>query len=214
MDRSAVILAFSNAQTLSDDKGVWDMNGKALIGHTVDSIKGIVDEVIVVVDSQQRADAYAKLVAPKVVFAVDEGKMKNPVAAALTGLQTAQGDYCMLLPYDSPFISKDIALLLFECGIGKSATVPRSPDCEVEALHSVYRRCVAVEAAQKALCEGVSDLAVMVEHMRGVRYISTMVIREMDPELKTFIKINSPMDSKRLSNIGKAKPDKKTKNRR
>jgi molybdenum cofactor guanylyltransferase len=211
MDRSAVILAFSNFQGLSDDKGVWDLNGKPLIAHTVDNVKGVVNEVVVVVDSQKRADAYAKLVAPNVVFAVDEQKMKNPVAAALTGLQTAQGDYCMLLPYDSPFISKEIAVLLFECGVGKSATVPRTPDCDIEALHAVYRRSVAVEEAKKALAEGVSDLAVMVEHMRGVRYMSTMVIEQMDPELKTFIKINSPMDSNRLSDIHKEKPSKKTK---
>jgi molybdenum cofactor guanylyltransferase len=210
MDRSAVILAFSNS-SLTEDKGLWDMNGKALIGHTVDSIKAIVDEVLVVVDSKERADAYAKLVAPNVKFVVDKEKMSNPIAAALTGFQTAQGDYVMLLPYDSPFISKDIALFLFECGIGKSAIVPRTPDCEVEALHSVYKRNIAVEEAKKALAEGVSDLAVMVEHMRAVRYVSTMVIEEMDPELKTFIKINSPMDSKRLANISKPKPVKKTK---
>jgi molybdopterin-guanine dinucleotide biosynthesis protein A len=210
MDRSAVILAFSNS-SLSEDKGLWDMNGKPLIGHTVDSIKAIVDEVVVIVDSQARADAYAKVVAPNTKFAIDPEKMNNPVAAALTGLKTAQGDYVMFLPYDSPFISKDIALLLFECGIGKSATVPRTPDCEVEAFHAVYRRSVAVEAAEKSVSEGISDLEVMVEHMRGVRYISTMVIEELDPELKTFIKINSPMDSKRLANIGKPKPSKKTK---
>jgi molybdopterin-guanine dinucleotide biosynthesis protein A len=37
----------------------------------------------------------------------------------------------------------------------------------------------------------------MIEKLRGVRYVSTLVIQQLDPDLKTFFNINTPLDLKK-----------------
>jgi molybdopterin-guanine dinucleotide biosynthesis protein A len=202
MDKSAVILAFNESK---EDKGLKDVNGKAFVRVVVDNVRGYVDEAVIVVDSQERADLYGKLVLPNVRFAVDPQKLKNPLAAALAGFKAALGDYCLLLPLATPLIPKEIGLLLFECGVGKSATVPRTPDRECDTLEAVYKRSTAIEEAEKALADGVSDLAVMVERMRGVRYISTLVFEQLNQTPASTGK----KPKKDLGNQRKGKPKKR-----
>ena len=87
--------------------------------------------------------------------------------------------------------------LLFDCAGGKSAVVARSPDCECEELHAVYNTAVALEAAKEALACGESDLDAMVSRLHGVRYMSTMVIKQLDPDFKTFFRVITPLDLKK-----------------
>jgi len=37
----------------------------------------------------------------------------------------------------------------------------------------------------------------MVNKLRGVRYISTLVLQQLEPELRTFFNINTPLDLKK-----------------
>ncbi len=210
MDRSAVILAGGSAKRFDgNDKGLFQLEGKPLLNHVVDTVKGLVEEVIIVTSSQERADAYAKIVSTKAKFAIDKAKSQGPLMGAMTGFEAAQGEYCLLVPFDSPFISKEIVSFLFDLCIGKSAVVPRHPDQEIEPLHAVYNRAKALKAAEDVLAEGQLDMRSMVERLQGVRYVSTMVIEQLDPELKTFVNINAPLDLKRASAIGKSKQKKK-----
>ena len=67
----------------------------------------------------------------------------------------------------------------------------------IEALHAVYNTKVALEAAKEALASGESDLEALVNRLRGVRYMSTMVIEQLDPDFKTFFRILTPLDMKK-----------------
>lgn len=209
MDRSAIILAGGSSTRFNSDKGVLELNGKPLLNHVVDAVKGLVEEVIVVTNSQDRADAYAKLVSSKVRFAVDVCESKGPLVGALTGFEAAKGEYSALLPFDSPFVSQEVLSLLFDCCVGKAAAVPRWTNQEIEPLHAVYHTKQGLEAAKEALAENELDMQAMVEKMRGVRYISTMVIEQLDPDLKTFFNVNTPLDLKKAAVM--FKPRKTTK---
>ncbi|MGD6851222.1 MAG: molybdenum cofactor guanylyltransferase [Candidatus Bathyarchaeia archaeon] len=209
MDRSVVILAGGDAKRFDgSDKGLFELNGKPLLNHVVDAVKGLVDEVIIVTNTQERADAYANIVSAKAKFAIDKEKSMGPLLGALTGFEAAQGEYCLLLPFDSPFVQKEVLSLLLDLCVGKAAVVPRYPDQEIEPLHAVYHRGKALEAAEAALGDGQSDMRSMVERLQGVRYVSTMVIEQLDPQLKTFVNINTPLDLKKAEALSKPKPRK------
>ncbi len=120
-------------------------------------MKGIAEEAIVVTTSKERADSYAKIVSPKVRFVLMLMNQRG-FWGCLAGFEAAEGKYSLVLPFDSPFVSQDVVTLLFDCGIGKSADIARSPDCEVEALHAVYNTKLALEAAKEALAKGELDL--------------------------------------------------------
>ncbi|MGD6807435.1 MAG: molybdenum cofactor guanylyltransferase [Candidatus Bathyarchaeia archaeon] len=201
MDRSAVILAGGITA-----QAVQELEDKPLLNYVVDAIGDLVDEIIVVVDSQECADAYAKFVAPDIKFAVNQDNCEGKLTEALTGFETAKGEYTLVLPAGSPFVNNELLSLLFELCIGKSAVVPRWPDQQCEPLHAVYNTKMAIEAARAVLSEGQLGMASMVEKLRGVRYLSTMVIEQLDPDYRSFFIATTPADLRKASAMGKPKP--------
>ena len=197
MDRSAIILAVDSSIKSFGDKGLLDLHRKPLINHVVDAVKSLVDEIIVVISSEERADSYGKVVSSKVRFIINDYESEGLLAGAATGFEAAQGEYSALLPFDSPFVSQEVMSLLFDCAIGKAAVIPRSTDLECQPLHAVYHTKQALQAAKDALKENEVDLQAMIEKLRGVRYMSMMVIEQIDPDLKTFFTIKSTFDMKK-----------------
>jgi molybdopterin-guanine dinucleotide biosynthesis protein A len=199
LDRSAIILAGGSSSRFGQDKGVLELGNKPLIKHVVDAVKSVVDEVIVATSTQDRAMKYAKVVGADVRFVIDSLKSEGPLIGALTGFGSARGKYALLLPFDSPFVSRDVVSFLFELCLTKAAVIPRWPNGQIEPLHAVYRTNVALEVAEIAVGEGKLDVLSMIEKLRGVRYVSTLVIQQLDPELRTFFNVNTPLDLKKAT---------------
>ncbi len=209
LNRSAIILAGGSSTRFKEDKAVLELDGRPLLNHAVDAVKGLVDEVLVVTCSKERSDAYANMVSSNVKFAVDVRKSEGPLVGALTGFEVAKGEYSLLLPVDSPFVSKEVVSLLFELCVGKAAVVPRWTSMECEPLHSVYHTMQALKAAEEALAEGELDLQSMLSRLRGVRYVSMLVLEQLDPDKRTFFNINTPLDLKKAVAMSKPKPNKR-----
>jgi molybdopterin-guanine dinucleotide biosynthesis protein A len=89
--------------------------------------------------------------------------------------------------------------------LNKAAVIPRWTNGQIEPLHAVYQTALALEAAKSAVAEGRLDMRGMIERMRGVRYISTLVLQQLDPELRTFFNINTPLDLRKASSMAKSR---------
>ena len=197
MDRSAIVLAGGVSSRFGQDKGILEIANKPLIKYVIDAVNPVVDETIVVTNSQDRITEYAKVVATDVRFAIDSCESKGPLIGALTGFGSAHGKYALLLPFDTPFVSREVVSLLFELCLNKAAAIPRWPNEQIEPLHAVYQTKLALEAAKSAVSEGKLTMRAMIEKLRGVRYVSTLVIQQLDPDFKTFFNINTPLDLKK-----------------
>ncbi len=197
MDRSAIILAGGFSSRFEQDKALLSLEGKPLIKHVVDAVYGIVDETIIVVSSNVKAENFTNVVSPDVCVVIDISDMQGPLVGACTGLGRANGKYSLLLPCDTPLVSKEVLLLLLELCTNKNAVIPRWPNRYIEPLQAVYRTKPALEAAKNALDKGKSDMRSMIDKLSGVRYISALVLRQLDPELTTFLNVNTPLDLKR-----------------
>jgi molybdopterin-guanine dinucleotide biosynthesis protein A len=197
LDRSAIVLAGGVSSRLGQDKGLLEIANKPLIKHVIDAVSPVVDETIVVTNSQDRITKYAKVVATDVRFVIDSCESTGPLIGTLTGFGSAHGKYALLLPFDTPFVSKEVVSLLFELCLGKAAAIPRWPNEQIEPLHAVYQTKLALEAAKSAVSEGKLTMRAMIEKLRGVRYVSTLVIQQLDPDFKTFFNINTPLDLKK-----------------
>ena len=206
MKKSVIILAGGSSSRLNSDKGTVELAGKPLLKYIVDAVEGLVDEIVVVASSKERADVYSKIVSSsKACFIVDDYDSNGPLVGALTGFKAANGEYSLLLPVDTPFVSREVLSLLFELCVGKAATVPRWTNNEIEPLHAVYRTKEALKAAEEAFAQSEKDMQAMVNRLRGVRYISTLVIEQLDPDLRTFFNVNTALDLKKASAMIKQK---------
>jgi molybdopterin-guanine dinucleotide biosynthesis protein A len=68
-------------------------------------------------------------------------------------------------------------------------------------LQAAYCTSVALKAAEEALSCQEFTMQAMVDRLRGVRYVSTLVLQQLDPELRTFMNINTPLDLKKAELI-------------
>jgi len=209
LDKSAIILAGGFSSRFGQDKGLLQLADKPLIKHVLDAISNIVDEKIVVVSSKVQAENYAKVLGSNISVLIDVDDAQSPLVGALTGFKEACGEYALLLSCDTPFVSNDVVSLLFEVCINRNAVIPRWPNGYIEPLQAVYCAKPAYEAAKNALSEGKLNIQSMVDGLRGVRYVSTLVLQQLDPELRTFLNINMPLDLKKAEfMLGKNKKPK------
>ena len=197
MERSAIILAGGFSTRLGQDKGLVQLAGKPLVRHVLDKAKNLVDETLVVVSSNSQAEKYEKVLGSDASISVDNAKAHGPLAGTNVGFMEASGKYSLLLPCDAPFISRDILQLLLELCINKNAVIPRWPNCNIEPLQAVYCTEAALRASNEAVSSGEVKMQAMVDKLRGVRYVSTLVLEQLDPELKTFINVNTAFDLKK-----------------
>jgi len=212
LNKSVVILAFDDSKKFETDKGTIQINGKALLSRVINSVEGVADETIVVTTSKQQADLYTKLVPDTVRFVVSENASKGTLAQALDGFEAASGEYTLLLPYDSPFISTEVTSLLLDLCEGKNAVIARTPDCEAEVFHAVYNTKAAIETAKAAMTEGFFDLEDLADRLRCVRYLSTMVVEQLDDDLKSFFRVLTTLDIKKAVVLSKPRIRSKKKN--
>jgi molybdopterin-guanine dinucleotide biosynthesis protein A len=91
--------------------------------------------------------------------------------------------------------------LLFELCTSRNAVIPRWPNCYIEPLHAVYCSEPACEAAKTALEEQKLNMQAMVDKLKQVRYVSTLVLQQLDPELRTFFNINTPLDLRKAEKM-------------
>ena len=203
LDKSAIILTGGFSSRFGQDKGLLQLANKPLIKHVLDAINNIVDEKIVVTSSKNQAEQYIKTLESDVNVLVDNGiiKTQSPLIGALTGFQEAHGRYALLLPCDTPLVSRSVLSLLFELCINRNAVIPRWPNGYIEPLQAVYCTKPAYEAAKNALGEGKLNIQSMVNKLHGVRYVSTLVLQQIDPELRTFFNINTPLDLKKAETM-------------
>ena len=197
MKRTAIILAGGSSTRFGQDKGLLPLTNKSLIQHVLNTAKELVDEQIIVVNSKTQAENYKQTFHSQANILIDAETMQTPLIGAFTGFEAAEGEYSLLLPCDVPFVSKNVLSLLLDLCPNRMAVIPRWPNGYIEPLQAVYATRSASEASRKALSEGKLRMQTMIDNLHGVRYISTLVLEQLDPNLATFFNINTPVDLKK-----------------
>lgn len=196
-----MILAGGFSKRFGRDKGLVELAGKSLVLHVLDKMSGIVNETVIVVSSDSQKVAFERSLGQRVRVIIDKREENSPLIGALTGFESVHGRYSLLLPCDTPFVSGNIASLLLDICINRNAAIPRWPNGYVEPLQAAYHTKSALIAARATLEQGKLDLRSMIAFLRNVRYVSTMVLQQLDSELLTFFNVNDRRDLKRAESI-------------
>lgn len=201
MENSAIILAGGFSTRFGQNKALIQLVAKPLILHVLDRIAKVADERIVVVNTEEQRNNLQKVARHNVDVLVDEYKTQTPLAGAYTGFNHAKNEYALLLSCDTPFVNPEIVQFLLETCIHKTASIPRWPEGYIEPLQAAYHTKSALVAAKTALDGGRLDMNSMIVCMGGVRYISTLVLQQLDPKLHTFFNINTQADLKHAETL-------------
>jgi len=201
LQKSAVILAGGFSIRFGRDKGLVVLAGKSLVLHVIDRVSKVVDEVLVVVSSKDQKNKFEPILAEKANLVIDKDESQSPLVGAITGFESAKGEYSLLLPCDTPLISIQIVQFLLDMCANRRAAIPRWPSGYIEPLQAVYHTKSALTAAKTALRQGNMNMQSLIDNLRGVRYVSTMVLEQMEPKLLTFFNVNTPQDLKKADSL-------------
>ncbi len=209
--RAAIVLSggrakrFQNAQETWLDKALVTFLGKPLLIHAVENVSKVVEELIICVNNEKRKLLYAEILkkhnVKNVRLLVDEpcNHLGGPLVGILTGLIAAKADYCFTLPSDMPFLHPKVIDHMFDTAKDTRVVVPMWPSGRLETLTMVLKKPDALEIAKTLCMLGRPRSDDVIRGALNVFLISTVdEIRAFDPELKSFININSQEDLARM----------------
>jgi molybdopterin-guanine dinucleotide biosynthesis protein A len=209
--RAAIILAGGKARRFQaidktwQDKALAELAGKPLLIHAIQNVRGIVDEVAVCVNDEERKARYEQILKnyalTKVKIVVDEkiSHISGPNVAIMSGLKAVEADFCFTLPCDMPFLKPSVAEYMFDAAESFEVVVPMWPNGRLETLIMVLERPSSLEIAS-TLCMLKRPRSDDIPRGASKTLLVSPVndIKTLDPELKSFININSREDLTRL----------------
>lgn len=189
LSRSALIFAGGRATRLGGvNKGLLDIGGLPIVGRILAELGPLVDERVLLTNDAELADqADVRLV-------FDPSPHAGVLPALAAGLAAAQGDLCLAVACDMPFVSRRMFdhMLQLQLQDDVDVVIPRTSGF-LEPMHAVYRRAPTVQAIQAALARGEQRMISFLSAVRVLEMDETEW-RKVDPRGLTFFNVNTPED--------------------
>ena len=170
--KSCIILCGGQSRRMGRDKGSMIIQDKPMIKHILSTLNHEINEVVIVLNNQERIDRYSKFINPTdytytIKFVEDEIKNKGPMPGIMTGLSHISGKYALILPCDSPYVSKNYITTIFSQIDEKYQAVVPYHDEEnklktSEPLHSIYDKSV-IPVIENLVSEDVLHIKGLIE---------------------------------------------------
>ena len=197
--KSCIILCGGQSRRMGRDKGSMIIQDKPMIKHILSTLNHQINEAVIVLNDQTRIDKYSEFINPEdykysITFVEDKIKNKGPLPGIMTGLSNINGNYSLVLPCDSPYVTKKYINTIFsEIEDDYQAIVPYHDNENKiktsEPLHSIYNKNII------PLIENLIDEDVL--HIKGlIEKIDTkfVFIDNKKIEKKEFRNLNRPSD--------------------
>jgi molybdopterin-guanine dinucleotide biosynthesis protein A len=185
---TGVILAGGQSRRMGRSKAFLEIGGVSLLQRVTNHVAAVCREVILVTrDPVELADMNHRIVKDLVPG-------QGPLGGVATGLFYARFPWCLITACDLPFLKQAflerLASLTKDVPRGPRALVPQTPD-GWQPLVAVYHRDCQ-KPAQRLLSQGERKLDDLRDHGVIWQSIPADDFRDVDPNLETFINVNTP----------------------
>jgi molybdenum cofactor guanylyltransferase len=182
---SGIILAGGASRRMGSDKALLDLGGRPLIAIVADKLGLVADEVIIAADDTAAYESFADRVVP------DQFPGVGTLGGIHAGLAAARHDLALVVGCDMPFLQPAVLVRFAEAAAGFDIAILRRGKW-VEPMHAAYRR-TCLPAIERAIRAGDRRVISFFDEVR-VRYLTAAEIMLLDPELRSFVNINTPED--------------------
>lgn len=179
-----VVLAGGRSRRMGTDKALLPFADTTLLGHVVRRLRTCCDPVYVVASALQRGCG------PDVPVVADRWPGLGPLAGIEAGLRACPTPCAAVVACDLPFVQPALLTGLADLLEGVDAAVPVTD--RPHPLCAVYRRDAA-QVAEAILRAGGGSVRQLLARIR-VRYVPEEVLRGWDPDLLSFVNVNTPAD--------------------
>ncbi len=193
---SGVILAGGMSTRFNGrDKAMIEINGKRIIDHIVAVYSEIFSEIILVTNTPQ---AYLDW---NLLMVTDLFPVRSSLTGIHAGLFYTSRPYAFVSACDAPFLKPELVhLLVSQARPGADAVMPETSK-GLEPLCAVYSKSCLKNVEAHIRQDKLKIQQVF--HKSRINRISEARLRKTDPDLISFININTPEDLMRVASLEK-----------
>lgn len=185
----AVILAGGMARRMGgDDKGLVELNGKAMIEHTIERIKPQVKEILI--NANRNQTRYAEF--GFTVLSDEHTGFLGPLAGMIAAMGHTQADYLLVVPCDCPLLPRDLVARLL-------ASIEAN-DAELAVASDGEREQPVVMLLKPSLRESMTAFLEAGERKIDFWYAKhRFAVAAFADQPNAFVNVNTPEQKQRLA---------------
>lgn len=189
---AGIILAGGYSKRMGQDKALLpcpDNQQVSFIEQLATLLLSACTEVILVVRDASQATAYARYVPSLVDIVTDKIPDTGPLMGLYSGLCAMRSSRALVTAVDTPFLQSTMIAFLLSEPVDNQLVIPIVNDFP-QVLQAVYPRIIlpAIEARLQA---GRRDPRALLQ-IAKVHFIEQERLRIVDPQLRSFVNINTP----------------------
>ncbi|MDO7173305.1 molybdenum cofactor guanylyltransferase [Mariniflexile sp. AS56] len=132
-DITGIILSGGKSSRMGTDKGFLMYEGKQFVQHSIDALKPLVSNAIIVSNNE----AYDQFGLERIGDFIENG---GPLAGIYSGLKHSSSEYNLVLSCDIPLISTKILMKLLDAVDGNSEVIQIESQGKNMPLIALYRK--------------------------------------------------------------------------
>lgn len=172
------------------DKTLIAVEGRALVARVCDAVGEVCASTLVVTN---RPEALAEAgLPPEVRITTDAVAYQGPLGGLVTALREAATEWVLAVAADMPHLEPGIVEALWSLRDGADVVVPVT-EHGPEPLLALYRVPACLEPASEALANSRRRIVAFYPWVRVIE-VPVDALRRADPELRSLVNVNTPMD--------------------
>ncbi len=195
---TVAILAGGTSGRFGSEKALAKFRDRPLVTHMIEVAKHLSSEIHIVVSNEIQKEAIGAVVTGENIVVDPEDSVRCALTGAVTAFEYSTTEYVMLLPVDTPLASIPLLRSIADLGSGYGAVVPSWPSGYIEPLHATYLAEHAYGRGLEVIAKQKHRMSDLLNSLHNVMHISTEVLKMFDPNLDTFVNINSEQDLRKL----------------
>ncbi|MFO7795628.1 MAG: molybdenum cofactor guanylyltransferase [Promethearchaeati archaeon] len=211
-----IILIGGKSNRTGYEKGEFELDGKPLLLHQIETLSEFDEDVYLVANSEEQILKIKKKIEfPKEVeFVIDDRDffpypgIFTPMIGIYSGfhkLKNLQFKKTFLLSGDAPLIKSKVIKYMINNSEGFDCVIPRWENGFLETLFAIYPVTKTFENAKNIIkSQKHYALTKLIDEAWNINYISVeKELKEIDPNLLSLFNINGPIDIEKIKRVYK-----------
>ncbi|KJD33900.1 hypothetical protein PK35_03940 [Tamlana nanhaiensis] len=183
---TGIVLTGGKSSRMGTDKGFLKLNNKHFTTHSINALKPLVSEILIISDNPDYDAFHCKRIE-------DEIKNAGPVAGIYSGLNVSKTKYNLVLSCDIPFINTAVLQQLIDAVDATSDVIQIESNGKTMPLIAMYKT-ETLEMFKTALNNNERRLQNVLKSLKTKSVILNKA------EENTTINVNTPNDFKAIAN--------------
>ncbi len=188
---ACIILAGGRSSRMGTDKALLPLANaphSTFLAHLATTLSSVCDELLLVARDEEQAARY-KIAAADVRIVTDKVPDYGPLMGIYSGLSAIQAAKALVIAVDMPFAQAALVSMLLANASTAAITVPMVNNVP-QVLFAVYPRSILPQI-ETSIAQGRRDPRSLLSSA-PVQYIDEAQLRAVDPQLRSFINVNTP----------------------